>query len=88
MSLSRILPGKHNSIALSDGEPAGPVPERGTHAPMFARPGEPEPNAVSGERMQPSQPRPKRPPTRTLAEARAVGLSMPEELGVRAEALG
>jgi hypothetical protein len=85
MSLSRILPGRQNSIALSDGEPAGPVPERGTHAPMFARPGEPESNAVSGERMQPSQARPKRPATRTLAEASEIGLSMPEALGVRAD---
>ena len=35
---------------------------------------------VSGERLQPAQSRPRRQPTRTLAEARKIGLSMLEAL--------
>jgi hypothetical protein len=47
---------------------------------MFARPGEPEPNCVVGERLQPPQARPHREASRTLAEAREIGLSVPEAL--------
>lgn len=47
---------------------------------MFARAGEPEPNYVVGERLQPPQARPRREASRTLAEARELGLSMPEAL--------
>lgn len=57
------------------------VPEqRAAHAPMFARPGEPEPNCFVGERLQAPQFRPRRAASRTLAEAREYGLSMPEAL--------
>jgi hypothetical protein len=37
---------------------------------MFARPGEPEPNCIVGERLQPPEARPRREPSRTFAEAR------------------
>lgn len=87
MALSNILPGKANSIALS-GESVQRVPEpeqRFTHAPCFARAGEPEPNVTSGERLQPPHARPRRRPTRTLADARAIGLSMPEALDLTPE---
>jgi hypothetical protein len=80
MGHSNLVQGKANSIAASGGG-AQTVPEqRAAHSPMFARPGEPEPNAVVGECLQPAQSRPRREPSRTLAEARAIGLSTPEAL--------
>lgn len=80
-----IVEGKRNSIALSGGGAQTEPPQRLGSAPMFARPGEPEPNCVVGERLQPPTARPHREASRTLAEARALGLSMPEELGVRGD---
>jgi hypothetical protein len=80
MSHSNLVPGKQNSIAASGGG-AQTVPEqRAAHSPMFARPGQPEPNVVVGERLQPPQARPRREPTRTFTEARALGLAHPEAL--------
>jgi hypothetical protein len=79
MSLSNIVEGKANSIAAGVGE-VERSETRPAHAPIFARPGEPEPNIVSGERLQPAESRPQRAPSRTLAEAREHGLSMPEAL--------
>ena len=77
-----LTEGKRNSIRLSGGD-GGPhvVHERAGHAPVFARPGEPEPNVISGERLRPAEARPRREASRTLAEAREHGLSMPEALG-------
>ena len=85
MGHSNIVVGKANSIEQSGGG-AQTVPEqRAAHAPMFARPGEPEPNCVVGERLQPAEARPRREPSRTIAEARAIGLTMPEALDLSAE---
>jgi hypothetical protein len=83
MGHSNLTEGKANSIAASGGGPQTVLPERDgrpAHSPMFARPGEPEPNVTRGERLQPPTPRPKRPATRTFAEARALGLAHPEAL--------
>ena len=78
MSLSNIVEGKANSIAAGVGEV-----ERGAtrpaHAPMFARPGEPEPNAVSGERLQPASLRGKPVPVFEGRDANAQG--MPQHPG-------
>lgn len=49
-------------------------------APMFARS-----HAISWERLQPARARPRREATRTLAEARKLGLSMPEALDLTPE---
>lgn len=80
MPLSNIVPGKQNSIYQGGGGAQTVPDERPGHAPTFARPGELEPNCVVGERLQPAEARPRREPTRTLAEAREIGLSMPEAL--------
>jgi hypothetical protein len=80
MSLSNIVEGKANSIALSGGGAQTEPPQYLGSAPVFARPGEPEPNCVVGERLQPPQARPHREASRTLVEAREYGLSMPEAL--------
>ena len=82
MGLSNTLPGKRNAIEQSGGDSVQPVPERGDHAPMFAHRGEPEPNAVAGERLQPSRPRPAPVPTRSRIAARRRGLAAPEMLGL------
>jgi hypothetical protein len=83
-----IVPGKANSIAQSGGGAQTEPPQRCGSAPMFARPGEPEPNCVVGERLQEPTPRPRREATRTLAEARAIGLSMPEALDLTPDEIG
>jgi len=75
-----IVEGKKNSIQQSGGGAQTEPPQRLGSAPMFARVGEPEPNCVEGERLQPPQARPRREASRTLAEAREHGLSMPEAL--------
>jgi hypothetical protein len=80
MGHSNVVAGKANSIAQSGGGPQTVPEQRAAHSPMFARPGEPEPNAVVGERLQPPTPRPRREPTRTIREARALGLAHPEAL--------
>jgi hypothetical protein len=80
MGHSKILVGKAISIERSGGGTQNVPEQRAAHAPMFARPGEPEPNCVVGERLQPPQARPRREASRTLAEAREIGLSMPEAL--------
>lgn len=89
MALSNITTGKANSIALSGGGPAQPVAdERPTHAPMFARShDEAEPNCIEGERLQEPEARPRRQASRTLTEARALGLSMAEALDAPPEEL-
>ncbi|OBJ86509.1 hypothetical protein [Mycobacterium asiaticum] len=78
MSVSNIVVGKRLSIEA--GEQIEQQLDRPSHAPMFARPGEPEPNCVVGERLQPPQARLRRRPSRKLVEAREHGLSMPEAL--------
>lgn len=83
MALSRIFEGKSNSIAA--GVPNEAVTQPVAHAPMFARPGEPEPNVHRGERLQPATPRPRRAPTRTRDEARAIGLAHAEALDLSRE---
>jgi hypothetical protein len=85
VSLSNIAAGKRNSIEQGGGGMQMEPEQRSSHAPMFARPGEPEPNAVVGERLQPPQARPRRKPTRTLADSRKLGLSMPEALDLAPE---
>ncbi|WP_142281134.1 hypothetical protein [Mycobacterium palustre] len=75
-----IVPGKRNSIEQSGGGAQTEPPQRCGSAAMFARPGEPEPNCVVGERLQQPQARPKRPPTRTFSDAREHGLAHPEAL--------
>lgn len=62
--------------------------DRPAHAQCFVRShDEPEPNVVSHGRFPdgsfPMRPAPK--PTRTMAEARAKGLSVPEDLEYRGE---
>jgi hypothetical protein len=82
MALSNIVTGKRNSIAAS-GESVQRAPEqRAIHAPMFARPGEAEPNAISGERLQDGKLRPAPVPTRSRIAARRRGLAVPEMLGI------
>jgi hypothetical protein len=76
---SNIVEGKRNFIAQSSGDSEQHAPV--AHAPCFALPGQPEPNVTKGECLQPPQARPRRQASRTLAEARALGLSMPEMLG-------
>lgn len=83
MGLSNELDGKRNAMEVSGG--GSEVFSGQSHAPMFARPGEPEPNAVAGERLQPSQPRGKPEPTRTRADAHAKGLGAPEALDARGD---
>lgn len=61
--------------------------DRPTHAPMFCRPGESEPNVTQGERLQPPQARPRREASRSLSEARKLGLSMAEALDASPEEL-
>lgn len=73
-----ITEGKRNSIAA--GVAGDDRREYPSHAPMFVGYGEAPANSVSGERLQPPQPRPGREASRTLAEARGIGLSMPEAL--------
>ncbi|WP_156738018.1 hypothetical protein [Mycobacterium scrofulaceum] len=81
-----IVLGKANSIAFSDGDSSPHVvDERAGHAPLLSRPGEPEPNVTRGERLQPPQARPRRAASRTIEQARAVGLTMPEALDLSAE---
>jgi hypothetical protein len=83
MALRNFVKGKRPP---SEPEPKLVTNDRPTHAPMFARShDEPEPNAVSGVRLQPAQPRPRREASRTLAEARKLGLSMPEALDLTPE---
>jgi hypothetical protein len=77
MSLSNILPGKANSIEKSGGG-VDRATERVAHAPMFARPGEPEPGAVKGECLQPGEARPAPVPTFTGRDANALGMPQPE----------
>jgi hypothetical protein len=77
-----ITEGKRNSIEQSGGGPQADPPQYLGSAPVFARPGEPEPRCISGERLRPAEARPRREASRTLAEAREHGLSMPESLGV------
>ncbi len=85
MGLSNCVPGKKNSIERSGGQ-ENPRQDRPSHAPMFARShDEPEPNAVSGDRLRPGESRPRREAFRTLAEAREIGLSMPEALDLTPE---
>lgn len=86
MGASNLVPGKVNSIVLSGGD-GGPhvVDERAGHAPVFALPGQAEPNVTQGERLQPAQPRPRREATRTRAEARALGLAHAEALDLSRE---
>jgi hypothetical protein len=84
MGLSNLVAGKRNSIEQSGGG-VDRGTERAAHAPMFALPGEPEPNAVCGERLQPGQSRPRRQATRTLAEAREIGLAHAEALDLTRE---
>lgn len=88
MGHSNITTGKKNSIAFSDGD-SGPhvVGERDGSAPVFALPGQPEPGVTRGERLQPPQARPRRDASRTLTEARALGLSMAEALDASPEEL-
>jgi hypothetical protein len=81
MSASNIVAGKQNSIKQSGGGAQTEPPQYLGSAPVFARSrNEPEPNCVVGERLQPPQSRPRREASRTLAEAREYGLSMPEAL--------
>lgn len=80
-----IAPGKANSIAASRGGAQTEPPQYLGSAPVFARPGEPEPRHVSGERLRPAEARPRREASQSLAEAREHGLSMPEKLGVRGD---
>lgn len=81
MSASNIVAGKQNSIEASGGGAQTEPPQYLGSAPVFARSrNEPEPNCVVGERLQPPQARPHREASRTLAEAREIGLSMPEAL--------
>ncbi len=75
-----LVEGKRRSIEITGGGAQTVPEERLGHAPCFARPGEPEPNCVVGERLQAPQARPHREASRTLAEAREIGLSMPEAL--------
>ncbi len=62
-----------------------PQQGRAAHGEMFARPGEPEPNAIRGERLQVGQSRPRRQSTRTLGEARVIGLFVPEAMDLTPE---
>lgn len=88
MGLSKIAEGKRNSIKASCREAQGVAPQdRAAHGEMFARPGEPEPNAIRGERPQAGQPRPRRQPTRTRRDAHALGLGGPEALDVTLDEL-
>ena len=81
-----IVEGKSNSILQSGGGAQTEPPQYLGSAPVFARSrNEPEPNCVVGERLQPPQARPHREASRTLAEAREYGLSMPEALDLRPE---
>lgn len=80
LSLSNIVEGMQKSIKDSGGGAQTEPPQRCGCAPVFARPDEPEPNCVVGERLQPPQARPHREASRTLTEAREIGLSMPEAL--------
>ncbi|MGV0081736.1 hypothetical protein ACRUZW_26030 [Mycobacterium colombiense] len=78
-----IVEGKRNSIDQSGGDVQTDPPQYLGSAPVFARSrNEPEPNCVVGEQLQPPQAKPHREASRTIAEARALGLSMPEALGV------
>ena len=86
MALSNILPGKQAAIDVSGGGVPHQPPERAAHAPMFARPGEREPNVTMGERLQPSRPGSKPVPTRTRRDAHAKGCA-PEALDVGLEEL-
>ena len=85
MPASNIVEGKANSIQESGGGAQTEPPRRCGSAAMFARHGEPEPNCVVGERLQPPQARPRRAPSRTIEEARAIGLSMPDALDLTPE---
>jgi hypothetical protein len=60
MGLSRITEGKRNSIKASGAAHGVPPQERASHGEMMARPGEPEPNAIRGERLQEGEARPRR----------------------------
>ena len=55
-----LVEGKRRSIEQSGGGVQTEPPQRCGSAPMFARPGEPEPNCVEGERLQPPQAGPRR----------------------------
>jgi hypothetical protein len=85
MGHSKLTEGKANSIAQSGGGAQTEPPQRCGSAPMFGRPGEPEPNCVVGERLQEPSPRPRRAPTRTRAEARKLGLAHAEALDLTRE---
>lgn len=80
-----IVEGKRNSIEQSGGGAQTEPTQYLGSAPVFARPGEPEPNCVVGERLRPAEARPHRETSRTLAEAREHGLSMPEALDLTPE---
>ncbi len=80
-----ITEGKGNSIAFSGGGVQTEPPQYQGSAPVFARPGEPEPNVISGEALQPPQARPRREATRTRAEARKLGLAHAEALDLSRE---
>jgi hypothetical protein len=83
--IANVVAGKSNAIEVSGGGAQTEPPQRCGHAPMFARPGEPEPNCVVGERLQPASSRPRPEASRTIAEARAIGLTMPEALDLTAD---
>ena len=65
-----LVAGKANSIRKPGGGGQSEPPQRCGHSEMFARPGEPEPNCIVGERLQPPEARPRRERSRTFAEAR------------------
>lgn len=80
-----ITEGKRKSIEQSGGGAQTEPPQRCGSAPMFARPGEPDPNCVVGERLQEPTARPRRAPTRTRAGARKLGLAHAEALDLSRE---
>lgn len=80
MGHSNVVAGKANSIARSGDGGLHVVSERAGHAPVFSTLGEPEPSVTKGERLQPATGRPRREPTRTRAQARAIGLAHAEAL--------
>lgn len=83
-----ITEGKRNSIKLTAGQqPVVPADERPCHAPCFTSEHGPQPREVSGERLQAPQARPRREASRSLSEARKLGLSMAEALDASPEEL-
>jgi hypothetical protein len=82
MALSNLVAGKRNSIEQSGGGGQAEVRQPNGHAPCFAHLGQPEPNAISGERLRAGTPAPAAVPARSMIEARRRGLATPDTAGI------